>query len=313
MVETKVAARPCDALEATGAVFEAFPARETSLGTLKIVRALPIRQRRLVGPWCFLDRFGPLSFSEAKPLDVAPHPHIGLQTVSWLVQGEIVHNDSLGNESFLRPGGVNVMTSGAGIAHAEETPPTNSGLLNGVQLWVALPDADRNGQASFQHVEEVPIIEQGGGMVSVFAGSLLGCSSSAKHFSPIIGVDVALRETASIELPLDPSFEHAALLINGDARINDHSIDQKSLYYLGTDRSSVEFSSTDGGRLLLIGGPPFPEKILMWWNFVARTPEEIAHARSDWQNHERFGEVRYRGPRLDAPPLKQFAPPNPAS
>lgn len=313
MVETKVAAQPCDALEATGAVFEGFPARETSLGTLKIVRALPIRQKRLVGPWCFLDRFGPLSFSDAKPLDVAPHPHIGLQTVSWLVQGEIVHNDSLGNESFLRPGGVNVMTSGAGIAHAEETPPKNSGLLNGVQLWVALPDADRNGQASFQHVEEVPIIEQRGGVVSVFAGSLLGCSSSAKHFSPILGVDVLLRETASIELPLDPSFEHAALLISGDARINDHSIDGKSLYYLGTDRSSVEFSSIDGCRLLLIGGAPFPEQILMWWNFVARTPEEIAHARSDWQNHERFGEVRYGGPRLDAPPLKRFAPPNPAS
>ena len=125
------------------------------------------------------------------------------------------------------------MTSGAGIAHAEETPPKNSGLLSGVQLWVALPDSDRNAQASFQHIEEVPIIEQGGGVVSVFAGSLLGCSSSAKHFSPILGVDVASRETASVELPLDPSFEHAALLIRGDARINGQLIDPMSLYYLG--------------------------------------------------------------------------------
>lgn len=313
MVQPKVAAQSCDASEMPGSVFEEFPARETSLGTLKILRALPIRQKRLVGPWCFLDRFGPLSFSEAKPMDVAPHPHIGLQTVSWLVQGEIVHNDSLGNESMLRPCGVNVMTSGAGIAHAEETPPKNSGLLNGVQLWVALPDADRKGDASFQHIEEVPIIEQGGGVVSVFAGSLLDCASSAKHFSPILGVDVALREAASIELPLDLSFEHAALLIRGDAQINNHSINPMNLYYLGTDRSSVELNSRNGCRLLLIGGLPFPEKILMWWNFVARTPEEIAEARSDWQNHQRFGEVRYRGSRLDAPPLKRFAPPNPAS
>ena len=182
MVHTKVAAQACDASGVHGSVFERFPARETSLGTLKILRALPIRQKRLVGPWCFLDRFGPLSFSEAKPMDVAPHPHIGLQTVSWLLQGEIVHNDSLGNEALLRPGGVNVMTSGGGIAHAEETPRKNSGFLNGVQLWIALPDNDRNGQASFQHIEEVPIIEQTGGMVSVFAGSDAWLLVSGKTF-----------------------------------------------------------------------------------------------------------------------------------
>jgi redox-sensitive bicupin YhaK (pirin superfamily) len=313
MVHTKVSAQTCDALGVNESVFERFPARETSLGTLKILRALPIRQKRLVGAWCFLDRFGPLSFSDAKPMDVAPHPHIGLQTVSWLLQGEVVHNDSLGNEALLRPGGVNVMTSGGGIAHAEETPQKNSGHLNGVQLWIALPDAYRQGQASFQHIEEVPIIEHDGGAVSVFAGSMLGYSSSAKHFSPILGADIGLRATASLELPLDPSFEHAALLVTGDAEIEGQSIDSMCLYYLGTNRSSVEFKSRDGCRVLLVGGPPFPEKILMWWNFVARTPEEIAQARSDWQSQQRFGEVRYQGPRLDAPPLMKFAPPNPAS
>src|SRR5215470_2394173 len=201
MVDTKVAAQPCDASGVNRSVFERFPARETSLGTLEILRALPIREKRLVGPWCFLDRFGPLSFSEAKPMDVAPHPHIGLQTVSWLVQGEIVHKDSLGNEALLRAGGVNVMTSGAAIAHSEETPPTNSGLLNGVQLWVALPDADRHGPASFQHIDEVPIVEQAGGLVRVFAGSMLGSSSAANYFSPLLGIDIALHPTASLELP----------------------------------------------------------------------------------------------------------------
>jgi len=179
--------------------------------------------------------------------------------------------------------------------------------------WIALPDAYRNGQASFQHIEEVPIIEQGGGVVSVFAGFVPGCSSPAKHFSPVLGADVAVHALASLELPLDSSFEHAALLVTGDAEIDGQSIDSMNLSYLGTNRSSVEFKSRDGCRVLLIGGPPFPEKILMWWNFVARTPEEIAQARSDWQSHQRFGEVRYRGPRLDAPPLKRFAPPNPVS
>jgi redox-sensitive bicupin YhaK (pirin superfamily) len=205
------------------------------------------------------------------------------------------------------------MTSGGGIAHAEETPQKNSGHLNGVQLWIALPDAYRHGQASFQHIDEVPIIEQSGGVVSVFAGSVFGCSSTAKHFSPILGADIAVHALASLELPLDPSFEHAAVLVTGDAEIDGQSIDSMNLYYLGTNRSSVEFKSRDGCRVLLIGGPPFPEKILMWWNFVARTPEEIAQARSDWQSHQRFGDVRYRGSRLDAPPLKRFAPPNPAS
>jgi len=291
-----------------------FPVHETQLGTLKILRALPVRQKRLVGPWCFLDRFGPLSFTDAKPMDVAPHPHIGLQTVSWLLQGEIVHKDSLGSEALLCPGGVNVMTSGGAIAHSEETPPKNSGLLNGVQLWVALPDADRHGPASFQHVDEVPMLEQNGSTVSVFAGSMLGSSSAAQHFSPILGLDIALQRNVRLALPLDPSFEHAVLLLTGDAKIDDQPIDTMNLWYLGTNRFSVTFESSNGARVLLIGGPPFPEQILMWWNFVARTPEEIAEARSDWQNHQRFGEVTaYHGPRLSAPPLQRFAAPNPAS
>jgi quercetin 2,3-dioxygenase len=206
------------------------------------------------------------------------------------------------------------MTSGVGTAHSEETPPKNSGVLNGVQLWVALPDHDRNGEASFQHIAEVPVVEQAGGALSVFAGSMLGYSFWAKHFSPILGVDIALRAAARMELPLDPSFEHAALLMTGDAEIEGQPIDAKNLWYLGTSRSSVEFASRNGCRVFLIGGPPFPETILMWWNFVARTPEEIAHARADWQSHQRFGEVRaYRGPRLDAPPVQQFARPNPVS
>src|ERR1043165_1300568 len=209
MVNAKVAAQPSDASNVHGPAFERFPAHETSPGSLKVLRALPILQKRLVGPWCFLDRFGPLSFSEAKPMDVAPHPHIGLQTVSWLLQGEIVHKDSLGSEALLRPRGVNVMTSGGAIAHSEETPPKNSGLLNGVQLWVALPDADRHGPASFQHIAQVPIVEQPGATVSVFAGSVLGCSSPAEYFSPLRGVDIELRANVSLELPLDQSFEHA--------------------------------------------------------------------------------------------------------
>src|ERR671912_773916 len=150
-----VSAEECMALGALAPRLDAYPNREVNLGDLRVARALPVRDRRLVGPWCFLDRFGPLTFAEGKPMDVAPHPHIGLQTVTWLHEGEVVHDDSLGCASTLRPGGVNVMTSGDGIAHAEQTPPDHSGRLNGVQLWTALPDAVRRGAASFAHVSEV--------------------------------------------------------------------------------------------------------------------------------------------------------------
>lgn len=309
-----VAAETCVALGATEARVTSYANREVTLGTLAVSRALPIKDRRLVGPWCFLDRFGPLSFSAGKPMDVAPHPHIGLQTVTWLLQGEVLHNDSLGHEAVLRPGAVNVMTSGGGIAHAEETPRDHTGRLNGVQLWVALPDRHRHMPATFAHVAEVPTVESPGGRVSVFAGSLLGQTSPAVHFSPMLAADLQVHAGHELTVPLQPEFEHALLVLSGDAGLADQTLEERVLYYLGTTRSAAHVSSRDGCRLLLIGGPPFPEQILMWWNFVARTREEIAQARADWEDRHRFGDVAaYHGPRLSAPSLVRFARPNPVS
>ena len=204
-----VAAESCVALGANDARVEAYPNRELRLGSLAISRALPVKQKRLVGPWCFLDRFGPLTFSKGKPMDVAPHPHIGLQTVTWLLQGEVVHDDSLGYESILRPGGVNVMTSGDAIAHAEQTPGDNSGQLNGVQLWVALPDSHRHMPATFEHIAQVPAIESPAGRVQVFAGALQGETSPAVHFSAILGADLHVHAGHTLTLPLRGAFEHA--------------------------------------------------------------------------------------------------------
>lgn len=285
----------------------AYPGRPTTLGDLPIWRALPARGRRMIGPWCFLDRYGPLSFTDAKPMDVAPHPHIGIQTVSWLLEGEIVHRDSLGFEAPLRAGGVNVMTSGRGIAHSEETPRRNGGRLDGVQLWVALPDAHRNGEPGLEHRKEVPVVEHRGGLARLF--------TPRTHFSPMIGADLEVHARATMTLPLDASFEHGLYLLAGDAAIDDELLAINTLYDLGTARSELAIRSRDGARLLLIGGAPFGERVLMWWNFVARTPEEIAAARTAWQEEqERFGVVRgYDGPRIPAPALVKFAPANPAS
>jgi redox-sensitive bicupin YhaK (pirin superfamily) len=186
--------------------------------------------------------------------------------------------------------------------------------LNGAQLWVALPDHERNRPALFQHVERVPLDEQRGGIVQVFAGSLGAVASPATHHSGIFGGDVQVYPGAALDVPLDVAYEYAALVLNGECSLDGQPLQERVLYYLGANRSEVCFTSRSGGRLLLVGGPPFPEKILMWWNFVARTPQEIADARTDWEERRRFGEVTgYAGPRLAAPSLVKFANPNPAS
>src|SRR5687767_1181880 len=161
---------------------ESWPAHSAQVGPLEIRRALPVRQRRMIGPWCFLDRYGPLSFSDDKPMDVAPHPHIGLQTVTWLLDGEVFHRDSIGSEALVRPQQLNVMTSGRGIAHSEETPRQNSGLHSGVQLWVALPDSDRHREPAFEHHPELPKVETVGATVTLFAGEMGTLKSPAAMF-----------------------------------------------------------------------------------------------------------------------------------
>jgi len=282
-------------------MLEAHPGHPTHLGELQIWRALPVRGRRLIGPWCFLDRYGPLSFSTEKPMDVAPHPHIGIQTVSWLLEGEVLHRDSLGWEAMARPGAVNVMTSGRGISHSEETPAVNIGRLNGVQLWVALPDAHRNDAPAFHHVAEVPREEFRDGFAETF---------SAHAFSPMVGKDVRVR--GALELPLERAFEYGLFLLEGDLTLEGQPLENNTLYYLGVDRSQVDLRGN--GRFLLLGGEPFGERVLMWWNFAARTPEEIAAARAEWEEGTAFGVVRgYEGARLHAPELHRLAAPNPAS
>jgi hypothetical protein len=294
-------------------VFEAIHSRETQLGELKIRRALPVRERRMIGPWCFLDRYGPLSFTDAKPMDVAPHPHIGLQTVSWLLEGEVVHHDSIGGEGTVRPGGVNVMTAGSGIAHAEETPRQNVGRLNGLQLWIALPDADRHVAPSFQAIREVPKVELRGGIAQLFMGATESAVSPADAYSDGIGIDAEVYRGETLTLPLRGDREHGVFVLDGEAELEGQPLSLDTLYYLGTDRTELALRSRAGARVLLLGGVPFAERILMWWNFVARTPEEIAIARAEWEEGERFGPVPYDGPRIHAPSLQRFAPANPAS
>jgi hypothetical protein len=269
-----------------------------------VARTLPHRQRRMVGAWCFLDAYGPHRLGGSGGMRVGPHPHIGLQTVSWLAAGEILHRDSLGSRQEARPGQLNLMTAGRGIAHSEETPAAHSGVLHGVQLWVALPGADRDVAPAFAHHPDLPVLTDGGLSATVLMGELAGLASPARCFTPLVGAELTLSAGATARLPLRPDFEYAVLVLDGAARLDDLPVRPGPLCYLGDGRRGVRLTAEAPARLMLIGGEPFGERIVMWWNFVGRDHDEIVQAREEWRTGGRFGEVRgYDGAPLAAPPM----------
>ena len=309
-------AQVCDGQPSAAAVEEVAPIL-ADLGAITVRRLLPRRVRRLVGPWCFLDVFGPVKQAGLKPMDVPPHPHIGLQTVTWLFAGDALHRDSLGSEARAVPGSLNLMTAGRGIAHSEETPSDATGAVHGVQLWIALPDAHRDTAPAFNHYAERPHVDVPGGRVTVILGRMWEVSPPGRTFSPLIGAEIAADRAPRVVLPLDPSFEHAVVPIDSGLALDGRALAADTLYYLGTGRDEICLTVEPGRRprALLLGGAPLGESVLMWWNFVARTAEEIVSAREDWQAGRRFGEVRgYPGARLDAPAyVARPVPANPMS
>jgi quercetin 2,3-dioxygenase len=283
---------------------ELTEARNANVGSMTVRRLLPLRLRRSVGAWCFVDHYGPMDVDGVTGMKVPPHPHIGLQTVTWLLAGNVLHRDSLGSEQLIRPGQLNLMTAGRGIAHAEESPGRHDPVLHGVQLWVALPDASRATEPAFEHHGELPQSRLGGFAITVLVGELAGAGSPATTFSPIVGAELtAAGAPASCLLPLRPDFEHVAFVAAGRASVNDVELAVGQLLYLPEGRPDAMLSAPAGATLMLLGGVPLGEPLLMWWNFVARTPEEIASATAAWRAGE-FGPVGgYQGDPLPAPPL----------
>ncbi len=286
-------------------VAEVFAGREVLLGeATNVRRLLPNLGRRMVGPWCFVDHYGPDDIADAAGMQVPPHPHIGLQTVSWLLTGEVRHRDSLGSDQVLTPGTLGLMTSGRGISHAEHSPVAHPQLLHGVQLWVALPDTARTIDPTWEFHDELPGFSDFGISATVIMGEMGGARSQGTAYSPIVGVDVVLAADADIAIPLQREFEHAVLMMSGSADIEGTALGVGSMIYLGCGRRELRLRSSSAARLMLLGGEPFGEQIVMWWNFVGRSDEEITYARDQWEaNAARFGEVRGAGARLSAPPL----------
>lgn len=311
---------------------EVLAPREVALGGMRAMtvrRTLPHMNRPLIGAWCFADHYGPTRVGvDGPPMDVAPHPHAGLQTVSWLFEGAIEHRDSGGVHAIVRPGEVNLMTGGSGIAHSEVSVPGTE-VLHGVQLWVALPDEARHAARAFEHHVPEPVVVRaehvaagagsaGAGTVRtdttegctarVFLGSLTGSTSPVRTYSPLLGAELDLAAHAQLSLAVDPCFEHGVLLDSGSVSLQGVALGHGDLGCVDAGPTTLSLSAGPvGARILLLGGEPFTEQIVMWWNFVGRDHDEMVQFRADWETgSERFGVVEgYVGPRprIPAPPM----------
>lgn len=282
--------------------------REVPLGGVRgmnVLRALPHRNLPTIGAWCFLDRFGPADTR----MRVEPHPHIGLQTVTWPLVGEIRHRDSLGSDADLRRGQLNLMTAGNGISHSEYSIGDEPIPLDALQFWVVLPESARHGAAGFERHTALPgltVTADTGADASatVVLGEFAGVASPATVHTPIVGAEIVIPAGTRVRLPLRAEWEHAMMLVEGDAEVAEHPLALNDTLYLGDSRDEIEVQSTEGALLFLLGGEPFDDDIVMWWNFAGRSHEEIVEARDDWEAASvRFGSVDGHDVRIPAPPL----------
>jgi redox-sensitive bicupin YhaK (pirin superfamily) len=286
---------------------DVLEARKAAVGDgTEVRRLLPQRKLRMIGAWCFLDHYGPDDVSKGPGMQVPPHPHIGLQTVSWLFEGLVLHGDSLGSRQFIRPGELNLMTAGRGIAHSEESPPGRPAQLHGLQLWIALPDGDRFTEPRFAHHGDLPVVREHGATVTVVIGEHRGERSPAEVFTPLAGLEVAVPGGDDFALPVREDFEHGVVAVDGSALVAGALVAPGLVAHLPAGPPEIRLSPAGGrrvARFFVIGGIPFGERLVMWWNFVARSGEEIARAREDWAAG-RFAPVHgYPGTPLPAPAL----------
>ena len=297
------------------AAVEVITSREVPLGgprAMTVRRTLPQRRRSLIGAWCFADHYGPDNVADTGGMEVPPHPHTGLQTVSWLFTGEIEHRDSLGKHALVRPGELNLMTGGRGICHSEVSTPQTS-VLHGVQLWVALPHAHWDAARDFVHYAP-EAVELEGAVLRVFLGELAGSISPVATFTPLLGAEITVSPGTTLKVEVDPDMEHGLLIDTGSASLCGTKLARGELGYLRSGPTSLAIHNPgpEPARMILLGGEPFGEEIVMWWNFVGRTHEDIVAARADWEaESDRFGRVEgYVPPRAGAP-VRLPAPPLP--
>jgi redox-sensitive bicupin YhaK (pirin superfamily) len=254
------------------------------LGGMWVRRALPAPGVGLIGPFIFVDQFGPAEFAAGAGLGIPPHPHAGISTVTWLFEGAIHHRDSLGTSAVIRPGQVNLMTAGRGITHSERSPEEFAGQVRriyGMQTWLALPDGQEEMAPAFESHADLPVIEERGARATVIMGQVWGERAPTTCHAPTIYAEIVLEPGGTI--PLDPdASERAVMLVGGGASLDDQPMPLYGLALL-TPGKQVRLSSTTGARAMLLGGEPFATPRDMWWNFVSSSQDRIREWSRDWQ------------------------------
>jgi len=256
------------------------------LGDFKVNRTLPGKQRTMVGPFIFVDEFGPARLPAGQGMDVRPHPHINLATVTYLFEGAIEHRDSIGSHAVIEPGAINLMTAGSGIVHSERSPealrPTGPSLY-GMQTWLALPDGKEEIDPAFDHVEAgaLPVVEYGDARARVLMGTLWGATAATPQHSPSIYADIILGPDGSIPIDAEAD-ERGVMLVGGGAELDGQPLDLYALYILRPGHEA-RLSSASGGRLMLMGGQAFSTQRFVFWNFVSSSRDRINQAKADWK------------------------------
>jgi len=287
-----------DALDETRDGVEYLTSHRARVGSFDVRRAIPQRHRRTIGAWCFADHMGPADVTEGSGLDIGPHPHTGLQTVTWLIDGQALHRDSLGSEQVIRAGELNLMTAGRGVTHSEEATGHYRGTLHGIQLWIAQDDQHRHGTPAFEHHADLPRVELGEAIATVLVGEVAGARSGAHHDGDLCGADV--RVHGSAQLPLEARFEYGVVVLEGLVDLEGHDLGPGTMGYLSPGRDELRLTSREPSTLIVLGGTPMAEPIFMWWNFVARTRAEIDDAYDSWRNDDgRFGRFVSAIPRVE--------------
>ena len=266
-------------------IMQAITPTTHDLGEFEVRRVLPSRHRRMVGPFIFVDEFGPATLPEGPGMGVRPHPHINLATVTYLFEGAIDHRDSLGTFQTIRPGAVNLMTAGSGIVHSERSPEDmldKPKPMFGMQTWLALPDGREEMDPAFENVakDDLPLIEDGGAKARVIMGSLWRHTAPTTCHAETIYADILLYADGAIPIDAEAD-ERAVMLVDGEAALDGLQL-EKYLLYVIAPGEKVSLSSASGGRVMLLGGEAFGTERHVWWNFVSSSKERIEQAKADW-------------------------------
>jgi redox-sensitive bicupin YhaK (pirin superfamily) len=256
------------------------------LGDFRVNRTLPGKQRTMVGPFIFVDEFGPARLPPGRGMDVRPHPHINLATVTYLFEGAIEHRDSIGSHAVIEPGAINLMTAGSGIVHSERSPQemrADGPSLYGMQTWLALPDGREEIAPAFDHVgsDALPLVDDDGASARVLMGTLWGATAATPQHSPTIYADILLRSGGAIPVDGDAD-ERAVMLVGGEAELDGQALELFALYILRPGHEA-RLSSKAGGRLMLMGGQAFTTRRYVFWNFVSSSRDRINQAKEDWK------------------------------